>query len=111
MAPRAGVMPLTHTRSPLLSCARPLHRPAHLEEGARLCASFLQTEDREQFLVGQRAGAVALAPFAARHAAARPQRFGQRPVSEVNTADVIEIPAPVWPVKAATAKEVLTVLT
>ena len=33
-------------------------------------------------------------------------RVGSRPVSEVNTADVLEILSPIWHVKAATAKEV-----
>ena len=33
-------------------------------------------------------------------------RVGQRPVSEVNTADVLEILTPIWHVKAATAREV-----
>ena len=33
-------------------------------------------------------------------------RIGGRPVSEVNTADVLEILAPIWHVKAATAREV-----
>ena len=33
-------------------------------------------------------------------------RIGQRPVSEVNTADVLEILSPIWHVKAATAREV-----
>ena len=33
-------------------------------------------------------------------------RFGSRPVSEVNTADVLEILSPIWHVKAATAREV-----
>ena len=33
-------------------------------------------------------------------------RIGQRPVSEVNTADVLEILTPIWHVKAATAREV-----
>ena len=31
-------------------------------------------------------------------------RIGQRPVSEVNTADVLEILSPIWHVKAATAE-------
>ena len=31
---------------------------------------------------------------------------GSRPVSEVNTADVLEILSPIWHVKAATAREV-----
>ena len=34
------------------------------------------------------------------------QRIGSRPVSEVNTADVLEILTPIWHVKAATAREV-----
>ena len=33
-------------------------------------------------------------------------RIGRRPVSEVNTADVLEILTPIWHVKAATAREV-----
>jgi integrase len=33
-------------------------------------------------------------------------RIGSRPVSEVNTADVLEILSPIWHVKAATAREV-----
>ena len=33
-------------------------------------------------------------------------RIGVRPVSEVNTADVLEILSPIWHVKAATAREV-----
>ena len=33
-------------------------------------------------------------------------RIGGRPVSEVNTADVLEILSPIWHVKAATAREV-----
>ena len=33
-------------------------------------------------------------------------RIGSRPVSEVNTADVLEILTPIWHVKAATAREV-----
>ena len=33
-------------------------------------------------------------------------RVGSRPVSEVNTADVLEILSPIWHVKAATAREV-----
>ena len=33
-------------------------------------------------------------------------RVGRRPVSEVNTADVLEILTPIWHVKAATAREV-----
>ena len=33
-------------------------------------------------------------------------RIGRRPVSEVNTADVLEILRPIWHVKAATAREV-----
>ena len=33
-------------------------------------------------------------------------RVGSRPVSEVNTADVLEILTPIWHVKAATAREV-----
>ena len=33
-------------------------------------------------------------------------RVGDRPVSEVNTADVLEILSPIWHVKAATAREV-----
>ena len=33
-------------------------------------------------------------------------RIGQRPVSEVNTADVLEILSPIWHAKAATAREV-----
>ena len=33
-------------------------------------------------------------------------RIGERPVSEVNTADVLEILTPIWHVKAATAREV-----
>ena len=33
-------------------------------------------------------------------------RIGRRPVSEVNTADVLEILSPIWHVKAATAREV-----
>ena len=33
-------------------------------------------------------------------------RIGSRPVSEVNTADVLEILSPIWHAKAATAKEV-----
>ena len=33
-------------------------------------------------------------------------RIGSRPVSEVNTADVLEILTPIWHVKATTAKEV-----
>ncbi len=33
-------------------------------------------------------------------------RVGARPVSEVNTADVLEILSPIWRVKAATAREV-----
>ena len=33
-------------------------------------------------------------------------RVGNRPVSEVNTADVLEILSPIWHVKAATAREV-----
>ena len=33
-------------------------------------------------------------------------RIGNRPVSEVNTADVLEILSPIWHVKAATAREV-----
>ena len=33
-------------------------------------------------------------------------RIGSRPVSEVNTADVLEILMPIWHVKAATAREV-----
>ena len=33
-------------------------------------------------------------------------RIGHRPVSEVNTADVLEILSPIWHTKAATAKEV-----
>ncbi len=33
-------------------------------------------------------------------------RIGARPVSEVNTADILEILSPIWHVKAATAREV-----
>ena len=33
-------------------------------------------------------------------------RVGDRPVSEVNAADVLEILSPIWHVKAATAREV-----
>ena len=33
-------------------------------------------------------------------------RIGRRPVSEVNTADMLEILTPIWHVKAATAREV-----
>ena len=33
-------------------------------------------------------------------------RVGPRPVSEVNTADVLEILTPIWHVKAAPAREV-----
>ena len=32
--------------------------------------------------------------------------IGNRPVSEINTADVLEILTPIWHVKAATAREI-----
>ena len=49
---------------------------------------------------------VAREELVAEHGAVRLPRIGGRPVSEVNTADVLEILSPIWHVKAATAREV-----
>ena len=82
MAACVGVMPLIRARSPVLSCASCCTFPhASRRAPARLDAVRAH-EDREQLLVGQRARAVELEAFAARQAAARPQRVRAAPGHE-----------------------------